>query len=321
MLDDSAGTRLGSGDRRGQSAAAVEVSAPAKLNLSLAVLARRPDGFHAIESLMVPVSLADRLVVGARDTPGIRLSVQFGGRLAQAAGAVLRRDVPADDTNLVVRAARLLAEKAGVDRGLDIVLVKQIPSGAGLGGGSSDAAAVIRAAAEVWGIDWSTDRLAALGAQIGSDVPWFFADGPAIASGRGERIEPVAGLPPLHAVIACPAAGLSTAAVYGRCTPDAGAAGLSGRVAKALADGDLAAATGLMHNALQAPARSLSADIDRLLVALADAGAIAPMLTGSGSACFTLARTASEARGIAARLDMAGWPGVFAVGVGGANVG
>ena len=89
---------------------AVAIAAPAKLNLSLAILARRSDGFHEIESLMVPVSLADRLVVRAVDAPGVRLRVRFGGRLAQPAGAVLCRDVPADDSNLVVRAARRLAE-------------------------------------------------------------------------------------------------------------------------------------------------------------------------------------------------------------------
>ena len=320
MLNDATGTVLDSGHGRIDAPDWVEVSAPAKLNLSLAVLSRRPDGFHAIESLMVPVSLADRLRVRTRDDPGIRLEVRFGGRLAHPAGAPLRRDVPADGTNLVVRAARLLAEEAGIARGLDVELVKEIPSGAGLGGGSSDAAAVIRAAARVWGLDWSNDRLAAIGARIGSDVPWFFAGGPAIAAGRGERIETVAGLPPLHAVIACPAAGLSTAAVYARCSPDASATGVSGRLASALAAGDLAAATRLMHNALQSPARALSADIDRLLAALTDAGGMWPMLTGSGSACFTLARTSAEARAIAARLDTAGWPGVFAVRVGGMSV-
>jgi len=299
---------------------AVAIAAPAKLNLSLAILARRSDGFHEIESLMVPVSLADRLVVRAVDTPGVRLRVRFGGRLAQPAGAVLCRDVPADDSNLVVRAARRLAEAAGIERGLDVELTKEVPSGAGLGGGSSDAAAMLRAAAFVWGLDWPTARLAEIGAGIGSDVPWFFAGIPAIAAGRGERIEPVAGLPPLHAVIACPAAGLSTPAVYGRCVPDQTRAGETARLVTALARGDLRAAGELMHNGLEAAARSLSADIDRLLAALSAAGAVRPMLTGSGSACFAITRTDREARAIAARLDAAGWPGVFAVRVGGSPV-
>lgn len=297
--------------------AAIVIAAPAKLNLSLAILARRPDGFHEIESLMVPVSLADRLVVRALDSPGVRLRVRFGGRLAQPAGAVLCRDVPADDSNLVVRAAQRLAAAAGIERGLDVELTKEVPSGAGLGGGSSDAAAILRAAAVVWGLDWPMARLAEIGAGIGSDVPWFFAGSPAIAAGRGERIEPVAGLPSLHAVIACPAAGLSTPAVYGRCVPDPTRAGESARLVAALAAGDLRAAGVLMHNGLEAAARSLSPDIDRLLAALGAAGAVQPMLTGSGSACFAITRTESEARAIAARLDAAGWPGVFPVRVGG----
>lgn len=297
--------------------AAIVIAAPAKLNLSLAILARRPDGFHEIESLMVPVSLADRLVVRAVDSPGVRLRVRFGGRLAQPAGAVLCRDVPADNSNLVVRAARQLAAAAGIERGLDVELTKEVPSGAGLGGGSSDAAAILRAAAVVWGLDWPMARLERVGAGIGSDVPWFFAGGPAIAAGRGERIEPVAGVPSLHAVIACPAAGLSTPAVYGRCVPDSTTAGDAAKLVVALAAGDLRAAGALMHNGLEAAACSLSPDIGRLLASLSVAGAVQPMLTGSGSACFAITRTESEARAIAARLDAAGWPGVFPVRVGG----
>lgn len=180
--------------------------------------------------------------------------------------------------------------------------MKRIPSGAGLGGGSSDAAAVIRAAATLWRLDWPTERLAAVGGCIGSDVPWFFSGGPAIASGRGERIEPVTGLTDLAAVIACPATGLSTAAVYGRCVPDAGRAGDAARLLAALASGGLHSAEPFMVNALEPPARSLSPDIDRLLAALADAGGFAPRLTGSGSACFTLTRSLAEAEAIAARL-------------------
>lgn len=289
------------------------VRAPAKLNLSLAVLERRDDGFHGIESLMVPVTLADTLRLRVTDEPGIRLAVSFGGRLARPQAAALRRDVPADDSNLVVRAARMLAEEAGVPGGLDVELVKEIPSGAGLGGGSSDAAAVLMAANDAWGLGWSRDRLAALGSRLGSDIPWFFAGGPAVASGRGERVEPVANVPPLPVVIACPAVGLSTAAVYRRCVPDASRRGEAAELAHGLAAGRLRSAHPLLHNALEAPARELCPDVARLLADMSRAGAVRPMLTGSGSACFAVARTAPEARRIAARLDAAGWPGVFAV--------
>jgi 4-diphosphocytidyl-2-C-methyl-D-erythritol kinase len=299
----------------------VSVRAPAKLNLSLAVLARRDDGFHEIESLMVPVTLCDTLRVQASDTPGIRLRVRFGGRLATPAGSALAHDVPTDATNLVVRAAQALAVEAGLAAspdspctpGLDIDLVKRIPSGSGLGGGSSDAAAVLMAATQAWGLDCSRERLAAIGARIGSDVPVFFAGGAAIAGGRGERIEPVAGLPPLHAVIARPLAGLSTAAVYARCTPDATRRGTAHRLAAALAAGQFRGVMPLMHNSLEGPARNMCAEVASLLAHFARAGAAHPMLTGSGSACFALMRSATEARRVAARLEMAGWPGVFAV--------
>lgn len=297
--------------------AAVVLRAPAKLNLSLAVLARRADGFHEIESLVAPVTLHDTVEVRPADHPGIRLRVRFAGGLATAAGSVLATDVPTDATNLVVRATAALAAAAGIATdagpGLEIDLVKRIPSGSGLGGGSSDAAAVLVAAARVWGIDWPRDRLATIGGRIGSDVPVFFAGGAAIMGGRGERVEPVRGIPALHAVIARPAAGLSTAAVYARCAPDPVRRGDAGRLAAALAAGRLRGAVPFLHNALEAPARSLCAEIDRLLGAFRRAGAAHPLLTGSGSACFALARSATESRLVAARLRMAGWPGVYAV--------
>jgi len=303
-------------------AAAVTIRAPAKLNLSLAVLERRADGVHEIESLMAPVDLADSLSVTAAGAVGIRLRVRFAGPLATPRGRVLARDVPADATNLVVRAAAALAAEAGLEPALDIELVKRIPSGAGLGGGSSDAAAVLIAAAEAWGLDWSWERLAAIGARIGSDVPWFFAGAAAIAAGRGERILPVRALAPLFTVIACPPEGLSTAAVYRACVPSRARAGEAAALAAALARGDLGAAGPLVHNDLEPAARGLSPDVERLLADMARAGGICPRLTGSGSACFTLCRTLAEARGVAARLgalEDAGrprWPLVVAVRVG-----
>jgi len=290
----------GAGATVGAGAGGLTVLAPAKLNLSLAVLARRPDGFHEIESLMVPVTLADTLHVRGRSEPGVGLTVSYAGPLA---GAQVAHDVPTDGTNLVVRAASLLAAEANVKTGLEVALVKRVPSGAGLGGGSSDAAAVIHAAAALWRLDWPAGRLAALGARIGSDVPWFFAGGPAIVSGRGEQVTPVAGLPDRAAVIAWPGVGLSTAAVYARCTPDAGRRGDAAHLVAALAEGRMRDAERLMANALEPPARMLSPGIDRLLEAIATAGGSAPRLTGSGSARFALTRTFAEAEAIAARLS------------------
>lgn len=295
----------------GQSGATVTIHAPAKLNLSLAVLARRPDGFHEIESLMVPVTLHDTLHVTADDRPGIRLHVRHGGRLARL-GQRFAGDVPVDATNLVVRAAERLAREADIDAGLTIELVKQIPSGAGMGGGSSDAAAVLLAAADAWGLDWPVERLAEIGAELGSDVPWFFAAGPATVTGRGERVEAVTGIPPLPAVVVKPPVGLSTAAVYARCTPNPAGRGHAVRLAAALREG-LREAMPLMHNDLEAPACELSGEVARLLADFRRAGAVHPLLTGSGSACFAITRTAAESRQVAARMEAMGWEGVFPV--------
>ena len=291
--------------------AAVLVCAPAKLNLSLQVLARRPDGYHEIESLMVPISLHDRLTLSLAAPGRFSLAVSFRGGLARGGGRQLARDVPADDRNLVLRAVRLLAARAGVEAGLAIELAKAIPSGAGLGGGSSDAAAALTAAARLWGLNWLPQQLADLAAEIGSDIPWFFTNGSGLVGGRGERVVPVPGIRPLPVVIACPAEGLSTAAVYAACEPDAGRRGEAAVLAAALAAGRMRQALPLLDNMLEPPARRLAPAVDCLLVEMRRAGAVRPLLTGSGSACFSLCRSRSEANRLAGRLRAAGWPGVF----------
>jgi 4-diphosphocytidyl-2-C-methyl-D-erythritol kinase len=152
--------------------------AHAKLNVFLRVLGRRPDGYHDIESLIVPVSLADEVTV--RVAPDLRLSVR--GPLAE--------EVPLDESNLVVRAAELLAARCSIDPGADIELVKRIPVSAGLGGGSADAAAVLVALNELWSCDLSGDDLLELAAEVGSDVPALLRGGPVLVRGRGDVVEP-----------------------------------------------------------------------------------------------------------------------------------
>jgi 4-diphosphocytidyl-2-C-methyl-D-erythritol kinase len=158
----------------------VRETAHAKINPYLRVLGKRGDGYHEIETLILPISLADHVAVSPRDEGfGLRVTGPRADR------------VPGGDDNLAVRAARALASAAGVSRGADILIDKHVPVAAGLGGGSSDAAAVLRALNRLWSLDLDTSRLAEIGAEVGSDVPALVHARPVIARGRGERIEPV----------------------------------------------------------------------------------------------------------------------------------
>ncbi len=158
----------------------LRVLTPAKVNLILRVLERRPDGFHTIWSLMHTVGLEDELT----------LELQANG----PGGITLRCDhsaLAADHTNLVYRAAQLVLDQAGRSVDLSITLTKRIPLGAGLGGGSSDAAATILGLTRLLELNWPVERLIELGQQLGSDVPFFFLSPAASVAGRGERVQPV----------------------------------------------------------------------------------------------------------------------------------
>lgn len=180
---------------------AIAVRAPAKINWTLRILGKRPDGFHELESLVSPVSLFDELLFSPREEPGVALACDAP-------------DVPVDDRNLIVRAGRLLAHAAEIRQGAHCRLTKRIPVGGGLGGGSSNAASTLLALNRLWKLDWPIDRLAGLAAELGSDVPLFLCGGPAIMRGRGERIEP-ANLPwQGWVVLVCPRVPVSTAEVY-----------------------------------------------------------------------------------------------------------
>lgn len=180
----------------------ITAPAPAKVNLSLAVLGRREDGFHEIESWVLKVGWYDRLTI----SPARELNLTISG----AAGGVA-----ADDSNLVLRAARALAEESGRPPGAAIGLEKHIPVGAGLGGGSSDAAVTLKALNELWGLQWAKERLQAVGARIGSDVPLFIEDAPAVViRGRGERVEALSMSPRGWVAVVVPAFSISTADVY-----------------------------------------------------------------------------------------------------------
>lgn len=180
----------------------VSIKAPAKVNLYLKVLGRREDGYHEILSLMQMVGLYDFLFF-REDRFDIRLTIE-------------NASLPVDRLNLVLRAAEALQKAAFGKRskGVSIRLTKNIPIAAGLGGGSSDAAATLVGLNRLWGLRWSRERLAQLGATLGSDIPFFLYGPAAWASGRGERIEPAASSHPGWMVLVNPGISVSTAWVY-----------------------------------------------------------------------------------------------------------
>ena len=178
----------------------VVVPSPAKVNLFLEIIGRRPDGYHDIASIMQLVDLCDEVRLRRRRT-GIRVEVQ---------GA----ELPAGRGNLAYRAAALLLEAAGVEGGVEIHLEKRIPVAGGLGGGSSNAAAVLIGVSRLYELAWSREALQKLGENLGSDVPFFLGDGLALATGRGEILTPLSAWPPQWLVLANPGLPISTAWAY-----------------------------------------------------------------------------------------------------------
>jgi 4-diphosphocytidyl-2-C-methyl-D-erythritol kinase len=276
------------------SAAGVEVLAPAKLNLFLEVLGRRPDGYHEIESLMVTVSLYDSITFTEEPSGAISLRCN-------------EPTLPAGSDNLVVMAAERLKASAQSLRGARIVLDKAIPTQAGLAGGSSDAAATLAALDTLWDLQTPPDRLRALAGEIGSDVTFFTHAPAAVCRGRGERVEPVPLKESYHFVLVCPPVGMSTSDVYRQVVPPEQPRSI-GPVLEALAHGDLADLGRGLFNRLQAVAEALRPELTRVRDALASLGPLldGSMMSGSGSAYFGLCRTSDAARRAAEILQPLG---------------
>jgi 4-diphosphocytidyl-2-C-methyl-D-erythritol kinase len=277
----------------------VAVRTPAKLNLFLEVLGKRADGFHELETLMVPVNLYDLLEFAPADSGEIELACERFPSAGKAAEETSR--LPEGSDNLVVRAVRLLADRAGVQAGARMKLWKRIPVAAGMAGGSSDAAAALLAANAGWRLDWPRERLLPLAAELGSDVPFFLGTGPAVCRGRGERIERTAGLGHLHFVVVAPPVGLSTAAVFRCCRPALAPRPLA-PLLEALRAGDLPVAGRSLFNRLEPAAAELSPWIERLRNEFAQSGFIGHQMSGSGTSYFGLCHNLAHARRAASRL-------------------
>jgi 4-diphosphocytidyl-2-C-methyl-D-erythritol kinase len=279
---------------------AVQVWCPAKLNLFFAVLARRDDGYHEIETLMAAVDRYDTLDVAPDPSGEISISCGWAGGLQPSADDALG-SLPDADQNLAVRAVRLLQERSGVTSGARLKLVKRIPAAAGLGGASSDAAGALLGASRLWGLDWPLLRVARVAADLGSDVPFFLGRHVAICRGKGESVESVADTRPFHAVVVRPPVGLSTAAVYGRCRPHVPPEPVAALV-ESLRSGELGRTEKRLYNGLESAAAELTPWIERLREEFQRAGCVSYGMSGSGSSYFGLCRDRRHARRVAAIL-------------------
>jgi 4-diphosphocytidyl-2-C-methyl-D-erythritol kinase len=282
--------------------------APAKVNLYLELFGRRSDGYHELESLMLPVRLCDSLsLVPTAPSDGladIRLDIHPVSLLP--AGGDLPNVPRSGGANLVVRALRLLQERSGYPGGARVELVKRIPTQAGLGGGSSDAAAALELANLAWRLGWSRRRLAELAAELGADVPFFLCRGPAVCRGRGERVEPVTGIIPLHLVIVKPTEGLSTASVYrmhdARQPSQTAHNGRLETLVGALRRGRWNLLRGAVTNRLEAAAAALCPWVRRARALFDQFDFLAHQLSGSGSAYFGVCRHRQHARRLGSLL-------------------
>ena len=292
---------------------ALVVDVPAKLNLFLEVLARREDGFHEIETLMVAVSIYDSLFFSV-DVSGqlelhcnwpCGLSAELGSGEASAMG---RLPVPRE--NLVWRAVNRLRERAGVELGAAIHLVKRIPAAAGLGGASGNAAAALLVANRAWRIGWSREKLATVAAELGSDIPFFLSCEPAVFCGRGEQLENVVDFCRLSVVVVRPPVGLSTAAVYRNCHPAENAYPLQSLLAAGRL-GNLPMVGRHLTNRLQPAAEKLSPWIATLRRIFGKSDCLGHQMTGSGSSYFGVFRNSRHARQMANRLRSMGVGQVF----------
>ena len=269
------------------------VNAYAKVNFTLDVYGTRPDGYHALRSVVMPISLSDTLDIEPANDGSITSDTGYDDDLCIKAARTLKSSVLSLPSSL----------------GVSIRVVKRIPAGGGLGGGSADAAAVLRALNEMWSLKLSREDLAEIGAQVGSDVPALVLGGPVLMEGRGEKVAPLSTSTSfLHLVLADPGVHSSTKEVYAACEARAkDAPSPTDAMIAALKTGDLRRIAAAASNDLQAPAVRLHPEIADALTSLRTAGATGVTMTGSGSCVFGFASDAAAAARISAELNVRGF--------------
>jgi 4-diphosphocytidyl-2-C-methyl-D-erythritol kinase len=285
------------------------VHTPAKVNLFLEILGKRPDGYHELETLMVSVGLYDTLCFAEEPSQQISLRLfSAGARSSETqieTEAARDGEIPGGTDNLIVRAAELLREHAGVRQGVRIGLFKRIPVAAGLAGGSSDAAATLAGLNRLWRLQLADRELHRLASQLGSDVNFFLAGAAAaVCRGRGERVEPLHVPLQLHFVIVRPGAGLATGSVFRRWHASASPHRVDA-IVECLKAGRRERVARHLHNALQPPAESLCPEVTRLREVFSSQPVLGHMMSGSGTSYFGLCNHRGQALQVAARLRAA----------------
>ena len=270
----------------------MKVEANAKVNFTLEVFGKRADGYHALRSVVMPISLSDTLDIAVTDDGSITSDTGY-------------------DDDLCVKAARVL--RGDCAKGARISVKKRIPAGGGLGGGSADAAAVLRALNDLWEVGLSREELADVGAQVGSDVPALVMGGPVIMEGRGEKVEDLRlKTKDLNLILVNPGVHSSTKEVYAACEARSlDGEDLTAKMVAALKSGDLERIAAALMNDLQTPAVKRHPEIADALVSLRTAGVVGAMMSGSGSSVFGLVENESAAKRISRELNDKGlqaWP-------------
>ncbi|MBF0438750.1 MAG: 4-(cytidine 5'-diphospho)-2-C-methyl-D-erythritol kinase [Magnetococcales bacterium] len=267
--------------------------APAKVNLALRVVGKRADGYHLLQSILVFFPLYDQLEIEVlRDEDGLEL--------------VCEPVVTASpEENLVMRAARALLNATGVQRGARLRLLKRIPDGAGLGGGSSDAALVLLALNRLWGLHLDLQQLMALGVGLGADIPFFLGGRSALVQGIGEQLTPIPVHPSADLVLVHPGVALSTRRVFHAWAGKF----LDRREPLAMPGPAVTDLVTLLENDLESPAMALAPVIGEVLYALKKAGALGVRMSGSGSSVFGVFPDTATAASAAQRLsvEQKGW--------------
>lgn len=294
------------------------LKAYAKINWALDILGTREDGYHLMDMLMQSVEMHDTLWLEESDNLSLENAADEHAVLANEQDEMASAAVTYDENNLVFRAARKLQKHCGIEKGARMRLHKAIPSGAGMGGGSADAAAALRGLCQLWQVDVPEEELLAIGLSLGADIPFMLTGGLARVSGIGEVIQPLHPAPVVWLVMLQPCGGLSTKEVFGAfdaLDPDTLDRPQTDAAQRALVERNLPALGKAMNNVLEGVSVKVRPALAQAARALEDLGAIRGMMTGSGSVVYGIFETEQAARTAARALcpiaQQKGWGDVW----------